>query len=503
MNPKTTSKPRIGEVLLQHKLIDSHQLKEALRVQSQKGGQIGSILIELGYVSTETLLDFLGKQMGIPTTNLFQLSIPRNILNLLPFYLITKYRVLPLEAEYNSVTLGMANPNDLSAISEIEFLTGKRVSPVIVSSSQIDLAIKSIQEKRGESFDGSSINEKQEEEEVKGIVKLDAMLKYLTTSEASDMLITAGVSPSIKVHNTLKRSNLPKLTPEQCVQYAKALMSDKQWEEFLRKKQYDFAISYEGIGRFRINVYRQRNSVSISIRHLLDIIPSFEILGLPEWLGEFALKTQGLILITGPASHGKTTTLASMIDMINAKRKCNIVTLEDPIEYLHKHKNSNVNQREIGTDVDSFYDGMKSISRQSPDVIVIGDMRDNETIEMALRAASTGHLVLSNMHSFNATGAIDRIINSFLPHQQPQVLGMITDSLQLVFAQRLLPREDSDERILAYEKLINSYRIKNLIRENKIHQIRSQVQTDSDDFSSIDMSLVKLLNERKICLESG
>jgi twitching motility protein PilT len=504
LSPKAAIKPKIGELLLQHKLIDSHQLKEALKIQSQKGGQIGSILIELGYVSTENLLDFLGKQLGIPTTNLFQLSIPKNILNLIPFNLITKYKALPLEADDNSITMGMVNPNDLNAISEIEFLTGKRINPIIVSSSQIDLAIKSIQEKRGEHFVGTSINEQPDEEtEIKGFLKLETMLKYLTTSEASDMLITAGVSPSIKVHNTLKRSNLPKLTPEQCVQYAKKLMTDRQWSKFLQKKQFDFAISYKGLGRFRINVYRQRNSVSVSIRHLLDIIPTFDDLGLPQWLGQYALKTQGLILITGPSSHGKTTTLASMIDMINDKRKCNIVTLEDPIEYLHKHKNSNVNQREIGSDVDSFSDGMKSISRQSPDVIVIGDMRDNETIEMALRAASTGHLVLSNMHAFNATGVIDRIINSFLPHQQPQVRGMIADSLQLVFAQRLLPQENRDERILAHEKLINSYRIKNLIRENKIHQIRSQVQTDSDDFSSIDMSLVRLLKANKICLDDG
>ncbi|UCG78540.1 MAG: Flp pilus assembly complex ATPase component TadA, partial [Nitrospirota bacterium] len=249
--------------------------------------------------------------------------------------------------------------------------------------------------------------------------------------------------------------------------------------------------------------YRQRNSVSISIRHLHDIIPSFEHLGLPSWLEKYALKTQGLILITGPASHGKTTTLAAMIDLINSKRKCNIVTLEDPIEYLHKHKNSNVNQREIGTDAESFYDGMRSIFRQSPDVIVIGDMRDNETIEMALRAASTGHLVISNMHSFSTTSAIDGIVNSFLPHQQPQVKGLLADSLQLIFAQRLLPRIGSEDRILAFEKLIASYRIRNLIREGKAHQIRSQVQTDSDDFSSIDLSLVKLLNEGKITKEDA
>jgi len=503
MPPKTRTKPRIGELLLQHGLITSNQLKEALKVQSQRGGQIGSILIELGYVTTETLLDFLGKQLGIPTTNLFQISIPKDVLHTVSFNTIVKHKVLPLEADEHSITLGMANPNDLNAISEIEFLTGKRINPVLVPSSQIDLAIKSIREKRGEGFEGRNLDSGSREGPAPSAVKMDTMLKYLASSEASDMLIAAGVSPAIKIHNSLRRSTLPRLTPEQCVQYAKELMTERQWEEFLRRKQFDFAISIEGTGRFRISVYRQRNSVSITIRHILDIIPSFSDLDLPEWLEEYALKNQGLILITGPASHGKTTTLASIIDLINTRRRCNIVTLEDPIEYLHKHKNSNVNQREIGSDVNSFSDGMKSILRQSPDVIVIGDMRDNETIEMALQAAATGHLVLSSIHSFNATGAIDRIVNSFLPHQQTQVRCMLADSLQLIFSQRLLPQKDRETRVLAYEKLINSYRIKNLIRENKMHQIRSQVQSDSDDFTSIDLNILRLVNDGRVGLEDA
>ncbi|UCG77984.1 MAG: hypothetical protein JSV21_10530, partial [Nitrospirota bacterium] len=294
MSPRTNAKLKIGELLLQHRLIDSNQLKDALKVQSQRGGQIGSLLIELGYISTETLLDFLGKQLGIPTTNLFQISIPKNVLGMIPFDLVIKYKVLPLEADDHSITLGMVKPNDLKAISEIEFRTGKRVNPIIVPSSQIDMAIKAIQERSGENFEGISLDKAEKDKEVKGIVKLETMLKYLTTSDASDMLIAAGVPPAIKIHNTLRRSNLPSLTPEQCVQYAKALMSDKQWSEFLKERQFDFAISVAGIGRFRINAYRQRNSVSISIRHLHDIIPSFEHLGLPSWLEKYALKTQGL-----------------------------------------------------------------------------------------------------------------------------------------------------------------------------------------------------------------
>ncbi len=495
-------KPKIGEFLLQHKLITSNQLKEALKVQSLRGGQIGSTLIELGYVTTEDLLNFLGKQLGIPTTNLFQISIPQRTINLLPFDVIEKYRVLPLEADDHSITLGMANPNDLTIISEIEFITGRKASPILVPSAQIDLAIRSLREKRGTGFDGAKLDTTQKEE-IKGIARIDTMLKYLTKSPASDMLITAGVSPAVKIHNTLKRSTLPALTPEQCVHYAKSLMTERQWGVFLKKKQFDFALTMKGIGRFRINAYRQRNSISISIRHLLDIVPSFDELGLPDWLKSFVTKTQGLILITGPAAHGKTTTLAAMIDYINTNRNCNIITLEDPIEYLHKHKNSNVNQREIGIDAESFADGMKSILRQSPDVIVVGDMRDNETIEMALHAASTGHLVISNMHSFHATSAIDRIVNSFLPHQQPQVRHLLADSLQLIFAQQLIPRTGSDKRILAYEKLINSFRIKNLIRENKVHQIRSQVQSDSEDFSSIDRSLAALVRNKKVRVEDA
>ena len=318
------------------------------------------------------------------------------------------------------------------------------------------------------------------------------------------MLLTAGVPPSRKINNDIKRAAMDALTPLDCERYAKELMSEKDWEEvFIPKGDHDFAVTYPEIGRFRVNVYRQRNSVSITLRHIVEILPSVKELNLPDWIQEFALKPQGLILISGPAGHGKTTTLAAMVDIINTHRKCNIVTLEDPIEYLHKHKNSNVNQREVGLDTESFYEGLRHIFRQDPDVIVVGELRDVESFAIALQAADTGHLVLSTVHANTATSTIERIINIFPPHQQNQVRTQIADSLLLVFSQRLIPLKEGEGRILAHEKLINSHRIKNFIREGKTHQIRSQMQSGTEVFASIDVSLADLFRSGLITFEEG
>ncbi len=280
-------------------------------------------------------------------------------------------------------------------------------------------------------------------------------------------------------------------------------MKTQEWEVFQKKGDLDFAVTYPEIGRFRVNVYRQRGSVSITIRHIKDIIPSLQELRLPDMLRDYALKPFGMIIISGPAGHGKTTTLAAMVDIINTNRRCNIVTLEDPIEYLHKHKNSNVNQREIGLDTESFAEGLRHIFRQDPDVIVIGELRDRDSFEIALDAADTGHLVLSTVHASNTTSTIERIVNIFPPHQQNLIRSKLADSLLLVFSQRLVPMRQKEGRIVAYEILINSYRIKNLIREGKTHQIRTQMQSGAEDFVSIDVSLANLFRQGLITFESG
>jgi twitching motility protein PilT len=320
---------------------------------------------------------------------------------------------------------------------------------------------------------------------------------------ASDLILSAGAPPCIKKNTELLRLPGPQLKPQQLNAFALELMSENHREEFKKFKELDFACSFFDIGRFRINIYRQRNSISITARHIIEIIPSLQELRLPLWLEDFALKAQGLIMITGPAGQGKTTTLAALVDIINTKRKCNIITIEDPIEYLHKHKLSNVNQREVGIDTSSFHEGLKHIFRQAPDVIVIGEMRDPESFSIALQAADTGHLILSTLHANNATSAIDRIIDVCPPAQQQQVRVQLAENFLLILNQRLVPLKDGKGKILAYEKLVSTYRVKNMIREGKTHHIRSMLQQSTDDFVSIDHSLANLCIEGKITQETG
>jgi twitching motility protein PilT len=328
-------------------------------------------------------------------------------------------------------------------------------------------------------------------------------LGHIAEFKATDLQLTAGVPPSLKVGNELKRLNMPPLTSKQVDSYAKSIMSEEQQQKFESENDLEFVFADGELGRFRINVYKQRNSVSITIRHTSDHIPSFSELGLPDELEEFALKPQGFILITGPTCQGKTTTLAALVDVINRKRRCNIISLEDPIEFLHKHKNCNVNQREIGIDTVSFQAGLKQIFRQDPDVIVVGEMRDMESFKIALQAAESGHLVMSTLHSKNATSTIERIIDIFPPHQQAQVRYQLADTLILVLSQRLIPHRSESGLVLAYEKLVNTYKTKNLIREGKTHLIRSQMQYASDEYVSLDFNLARLCIEGKISTDDG
>ncbi|NOZ24536.1 MAG: PilT/PilU family type 4a pilus ATPase [Nitrospirae bacterium] len=500
---KGEQKQRLGELLVEHGLINTNQLKEALKRQVQVGGQIGSILVEMGFISIDDLLDFLSRQLGVPSANLFKLDVPPNILRFLPLEKIKTMKVVPLAVDDNSVTLAMVNPSDMVALSEIEFSLGKKVQPVVVPAVQMETAIKSLMSSPEQGLRGAVLEKEARKAEVQKAPDLLSLLRYLVDSSATDMLLTAGVPPSLKIHNDIIRTSMATLTPVDCERYAREMMSGKDWEVFLRKGDKDFAVTYPELGRFRVSVYKQRNSVSVAIRHIADIVPTLEELMLPGWLKDYALKPQGLILVSGPAGHGKTTTVAAMIDIINTYRKCNIVTLEDPIEYLHKHKNSNVNQREVGLDTESFHEGLKRIFRQYPDVIVIGELRDKESFEIALQAADTGHLVLCTVHSNNSTTAIERVINMFPPHQQNLIRTKLADTLLLVLSQRLVARKDGEGRVLAYEKLINSYRIKNLIREEKTHQIRSQMQTGTEEFSSIDSALASLYKEGLITFEDG
>lgn len=301
----------------------------------------------------------------------------------------------------------------------------------------------------------------------------------------------------------MRRTSTDSLTPYDCEKFARELMTEKDWEKFVMKRDFDFAVTWPDIGRFRINLYMQRNSVSITLRRISDILPSSEELGLPGWLNEHVMTPRGLILISGPPGHGKTTTLAAMVDVINTNRRCNIITLEDPIEYLHKHKKSNVNQREIGPDTESFHAGMKHIFRQDPDVIAVGEMGDADSFTIALEAADTGHLVITTLNASTAASAIEKVINIFPSHRQDLVRARIADNLLFVLSQRLVPMKEGEGRVLAYEKIINSPGVKNLIREGKTRQMNSQVMSGTEEYTPLESSMAKLHSSGLIKFEDG
>lgn len=498
-------KKRIGDTFVDNGLISKEQLQQALQKQTRGGGHLGSLLIEMGFISLDDLLDFLSKQSGFPAINLYEVNIGRDLLKLISKEKLHGFQILPVSADENTVTLAMINPHDFETVSEIGFLLGKKVKPVIVPSFMMEAVRKVLLAEPAGGLSGKLIKKMVDatRQKIGKATPLLAMLQYISKSKANDLLLTAGAPPAVKVSNEVKRLTMPPLTPAECEQYARDLLSEKEWAVFEEKNDCGIAVTYPNLGRFRANVFRQRNSIAIALRNLPESIPSLGDLNLPEWLKEFALRPQGLILIGGPAGHGKSTTMCALVDIINNNRRCNILTLEDPVEYLHKHKMSNINQREVGRDTESFSEGLRNVFRQAPDVIVIGEMRDTESMAIAMRAASTGHLVLSTIHANNSTSIIETIINAFEPHRQNLIRMMLADCLLLCLSQRLLPLKDGQGRILALEKLINSHRIRNRIRDGKTHHIRSQMQAGSEDYGSLDVSLAELYKKGAVSLEDA
>ncbi|MEF2966356.1 type IV pilus twitching motility protein PilT [Paenibacillus sp. M1] len=323
-----------------------------------------------------------------------------------------------------------------------------------------------------------------------------SLLKQAHESGASDLHVTVNSPPVLRIDGMLHRLGDELVSPAMVGEYAKAIMSETQYNKFLDHGEADFSYGVPGISRFRINVYRQRGSVSIAARVISPTVPSFETLKLPPVLLKLAQKPQGLFLVTGPTGSGKSTTLASLIDHINQTQSKHIVTLEDPIEYLHRHGRSIVNQREVGLDTQSFGNGLRAALRQDPDIILVGEMRDPETIRTAITAAETGHLVFATLHTADAPQTIDRIIDTFPPEQQGQIRIQLASVLIVVLSQRLLASRTGRGRVCATEVLLNTPAVSNLIRTEKVHQIRSVMQTNVQlGMHTLDMDIREMLRQ--------
>jgi twitching motility protein PilT len=334
---------------------------------------------------------------------------------------------------------------------------------------------------------------------------MDELLKDLLACNASDLHIKAGSPPTLRVDGELVLMDHPPLSPEDTKDIAASLMTDKQIRRFSEDNEIDFAYSAPAKVRLRVNVFRQRGSISIAMRRVATQIPSFEELHLPEIVKRLALEPRGLVLVTGTTGSGKSTTLAAMIDHINSNIRRHIVTIEDPIEVLHKDKKSIINQREIGLDTDSYASALKYVLRQDPDDILIGEMRDLETVSAALTAAQTGHFVMSTLHTIDATETINRIIDFFPLHQQRQVRIMLAGTLMGIISQRLLPRAGSQGRIPAIEIMINTNRIHDFILEpGQSHQITDAIKEgDFYGMQTFDQALLKLYEEGLITLSDA
>ncbi|OPJ56330.1 type IV pilus twitching motility protein PilT [Alkalithermobacter paradoxus] len=319
------------------------------------------------------------------------------------------------------------------------------------------------------------------------------LLQKTRELNASDLHITVGYPPVMRINGSLTKYKDEILLPEDNLKLVKEILDEHQFNKLQEKGEIDTSVSYNKLGRFRVNVFKQRNTYGMAIRCVSVNVPTIEDLGLPPVIKDLTKKQRGLILVTGPTGSGKSTTLAAMIDCINKERSGHILTLEDPIEYLHRHNKSIINQREIGTDTQSFANALRSALRQDPDVILVGEMRDLETMSIALTAAETGHLVLSTLHTIGAAKTIDRIIDSFPSHHKQQIIIQLSTILEGVISQQLLPTSDGKRRIAAHEIMIATPAIRNLIREGKTHQIQTSIQTGAKfGMKTMDASLSEL-----------
>ncbi len=333
---------------------------------------------------------------------------------------------------------------------------------------------------------------------------IEELLRQAKDAGASDLHITVGVPPKMRVNGQLLTMDYPRMLPPDTAAIMDEVMSEQQRAKFEERGEWDMSFSIPELGRYRVNAFKQRGSAAAAFRLVGTQVPSPEVLGVPPSVVDLYQRKRGLILVTGPTGSGKSTTLAAIIDKVNNNRDCHVITLEDPIEYLHQHKKAMVNQREIGLDSQSYANALRAALREDPDVILVGEMRDFETISVAITAAETGHLVMSTLHTIGAASTVDRVIDVFPPHQQQQIRVQLANVLEAVVSQQLIPTADGKGRAAAFEVLHANHAVRNLIREGKSHQLISVMQTNRKmGMITMDDAIMQLYYDGKIDREKA
>jgi twitching motility protein PilT len=335
-------------------------------------------------------------------------------------------------------------------------------------------------------------------------MKIETLLRLMVEKDASDLLITVGAPPVLRISGNLVQTDYESLTAASAKELIFSMLSPEQKDKFEKKKELDFPFEVGNIARFRVNLHMQRETVAAALRIIPADIPKLEDLRLPKAIADLSNEARGLVLVTGPTGSGKTTTQACMIDLINSSRKCHIITVEDPIEYIHKHKKSIVEQREIGVDTESFDIALRHVLRQNPDVILIGEMRDIESIQVAITAAETGHLVISTLHTNDAVQSIDRMIDVFPPHQQSQIRLQLSLALSGIVAQQLVPRADGKGLIVCVEVLKVTTGVRNIIRKAQTQEIYSMMEIGAKHgMQTMDSAIRDLYKSKLITYETA
>ncbi len=495
---------RFGETLVDRHVLSRDDLEQAIEESERSKQALPSVLLRLGLVGSKDLTAALADQMGVRFIDFLETPIHQDAPETLSPELARQYVAVPVDFEGQKLVVAFAEPPSEAALLAVGHATSFEVIPAVADRSELMRAIAMIYGATDgdiAEFNSTVVVG----EEVEDELHINDLLNLVIEWGGSDLHLASGSPPVIRVHGELRPVNeLPIFNGSQIRQMVFSILTQKQREKFENELELDTSYALPGRGRFRVNVFLQRDSVGAVMRAIPYEIVDFERLGIAPAVMGWAHMPRGLVLVTGPTGSGKSTTLASLIDIVNKERAVHIMTVEDPIEFLHTHKRALINQREVGEDTHSFANALKHVLRQDPDVILVGEMRDLETISTALTAAETGHLVFATLHTQDAPQSIDRVIDVFPAHQQQQVRVQLASALQGICTQQLVPNIDGKGRAVACEVMVATPAIRNLIREGKTHQIYSMLQAGGRyGMVTMDMSLAQLVKARRISVEAA
>ncbi len=503
MSPRDQWDRRLAAALVTEGVATEEAVREALEAASDAQVPLLQALARHDPAAATEGLSLLGRLSRMEVVDFYKQPPDPATVRSLPAQIARPVLAVAVRAdkEAGKVVVAFATPPGELEVARVSGALGSKVHPVLAAPDAIRRVIDLAYGQDGASPGTSEASTPAPRPEATSpLPHLDQLLERLLAEGGSDLHLTVGKQPSVRVHGALRPlDGAPVLEPEPLRALLFDALHPSKRERFEERKELDTAYAIPGLGRFRMNLFVQRGAVGAVIRAIPDHVPELESLGLPEIVKELADRPRGLVLVTGPTGSGKSTTLAAMVDRINQSKPVHIMTVEDPIEHVHDHGRAVVNQREVGSDTVSFAEALRHVLRQDPDVILVGEMRDLETISAALTAAETGHLVFGTLHTQDAAQSVDRMVDVFPPSQQAQVRMMLSTTLQGIVCQQLLPTVDNDGRVVAVEVLVATPAIRSMIREAKAQQIPSALQAGAvHGMVSMDQSLAKLVRAGKI-----